>query len=633
MFARLLLLGVTLTSGFESDFVQLRLRTQDEVILKGKGEMVIAYVDLDDLALTEPPEWKKLSLELMKRHAEKFGHGLIRRTTPSMDVRIPGTDPEEIHENAMRERGNWEKIWLMRDLLLDRNYEYVMVLDQDATFIQGKVDILEKMTNELKTAGKDMIYSVENHRNKCQLNGGVLFTKNNEWSKDFFQQFVDARKTGICSSNEQLCARYFCDQKPEASQVKFHDHVLLADGLYYNANACYLLPEEKCKPCNNGEESWCGRKDEISILHMMGAGKSNSYAIETLRQEAGSTLGMLSINRLQQDSSMSEMIEAERASLEAEMQLQEILALKKVDEELKDTTYFWTDEGLLSLNDKIVVNRTKEPAHKFGFYVHAFGQPHAQLVQLEALRKFYPDAPIYVMSDGGLDFTKACEKYKCDFVLREPQNDRWNPTPFLFRFREAAKVMDVEWMVYLEPDVKVVGPIKYVPDGAAAGLKDTWNHPFHEGTVKFVEEMGRQYSGDPTFSMTWKTAGLAGGSIYKRDVVVETFNAGDIDWKKLYYSPSQGQDGGSQSDKRIYSSDFTMNLVLTAHGYKVFAWEDVSQPDKEEFQWDHPTAFEHNHKEEYNKVPTPEEATLYEESRYQKGGFESTCQGCNFEYK
>ena len=61
----------------------------------------------------------------------------------------------------------------------------------------------------------------------------------------------------------------------------------------------------------------------------------------------------------------------------------------------------------------------------------------------------FPDSPVYIMSDGGYDYSQYCAQNKCMFKLCPPANDRWHPWPFMHRMVEAAKALDTEFLVRL----------------------------------------------------------------------------------------------------------------------------------------------------------------------------------------
>ena len=47
-----------------------------------------------------------------------------------------------------------------------------------------------------------------------------------------------------------------------------------------------------------------------------------------------------------------------------------------------------------------------------GFFYSVFTEKKAVEYSIESLRKYYPDSPIYLVSDGGLDFSYLQEKFE-----------------------------------------------------------------------------------------------------------------------------------------------------------------------------------------------------------------------------
>merc|ERR550537_2071825 len=85
---------------------------------------------------------------------------------------------------------------------------------------------------------------------------------------------------------------------------------------------------------------------------------------------------------------------------------------------------------------------------KYGFFLHVFHEPTAVVHQAQDVRKYYPEAPVYISSDGGLNYTRLCAKIgNCKFVWNPPANDRWNPKPFLTLFSTGLKWLGTEYVI------------------------------------------------------------------------------------------------------------------------------------------------------------------------------------------
>jgi hypothetical protein len=235
----------------------------------------------------------------------------------------------------------------------------------------------------------------------------------------------------------------------------------------------------------------------------------------------------------------------------------------------------------------------------YGFYMSIYTETTPIVHQLRRVRELYPEAPVYIVSDGGANYTGMCESIgNCKFAWRSPGHACWNPKPFLDRFHAAALWMQqrhVEWTVMLEPDVSLHQRASYPVQGDAGGLRDTWNTVLPIKLRNHLQELGRNFSGNQNYHLAWDRFGLAGGSIIRTAAAITAFKPDFINW------PYMEELGG----ERIYSSDIAMPIALAAHGYSWYPWEDVHE-GKDASQPKHITAFEH-----HGKADNPHGKPLY----------------------
>ncbi|CAK8985907.1 unnamed protein product [Durusdinium trenchii] len=211
---------------------------------------------------------------------------------------------------------------------------------------------------------------------------------------------------------------------------------------------------------------------------------------------------------------------------------------------------------------------------RYGFYLHVYGDPAAVIYQVREVKKFFPRSPIYVMSDGGLDFSALCEKEGCTFVLCPPANDRWHPWPFFRRLYDAAVSLNTKYIIMLEPDNTVHSYVKRPPPADVGGLLVT-SRQF--GLVKYVERMAKQRV--PNFKWTSRSmsSGLCGGAYFKREAILDALSDESmmkLDWNYL----------GEKLSKEIFSSDFALQYAFAARGWVIEPWEDAAQMDKDKYQ-------------------------------------------------
>ena len=57
--------------------------------------------------------------------------------------------------------------------------------------------------------------------------------------------------------------------------------------------------------------------------------------------------------------------------------------------------------------------------YKLGFFYSCYKEKKAINNSIKELRKYYPDSPIYLVSDGGADYSYLTKQYKNIFVSLE----------------------------------------------------------------------------------------------------------------------------------------------------------------------------------------------------------------------
>jgi len=225
----------------------------------------------------------------------------------------------------------------------------------------------------------------------------------------------------------------------------------------------------------------------------------------------------------------------------------------------------------LAVTEVPEVNRNRENRSKYGFYIHCYAHPAAVLYQVRQIKKYFPGSPIYLMSDGGMDFGRLCKKEGCQSVLCPPANDRWHPWPFFRRFYDAALALDAEYIILLEPDVTIHGPITRSPEFDAGGIYVP--RRFFKPMGGYFENLGKKRNPNYVWRQEFMELGLAGGSYFKRETILDAFNDQAImalDWNKMW----------AGLGKNIFSSDFAMPYVLAARGRTMGTWKDVAQMGK-----------------------------------------------------
>lgn len=270
---------------------------------------------------------------------------------------------------------------------------------------------------------------------------------------------------------------------------------------------------------------------------------------------------------------------------------------------------------------------TGRPTQLYGFYLHVYRDPAAVVYQVRSIKKWFPGAPIYIMSDGGNDFGPFCRVEGCHFELCPPANDRWHPWPFFRRIWDAAMALDVEYVIMLEPDNTIHGPIRKRPEHGAGGLLSK-DRSFALAT--YVEGLASAKRPGFRWTRTAMESGLCGGSYFRREAILDAFSdeaVAAIDWNYV----------GEQASKEMFSSDFAMQYLLAARAWPVEPWEESAQMDRIK---DQPltgtmsSAFRHycscypGGKPTYNLRMLPEDAALVKEPPAKYNRHNSVCQLC-----
>eukprot|EP00931_Biecheleriopsis_adriatica_P078898 TRINITY_DN52314_c0_g1_i1.p1 TRINITY_DN52314_c0_g1~~TRINITY_DN52314_c0_g1_i1.p1 ORF type:complete len:359 (-),score=57.42 TRINITY_DN52314_c0_g1_i1:30-1106(-) len=211
--------------------------------------------------------------------------------------------------------------------------------------------------------------------------------------------------------------------------------------------------------------------------------------------------------------------------------------------------------------------------HKYGFYMHVYNEDAAIIYQVRQLKKFFPDSPIYIMSDGGADYSALCKELGCTSDICPPANDRWHPWPFFRRMYDAAVSLNSEYVVMLEPDNTIEGPIRHEPEFDAGGLSLDGRKYGRNGVLEYITSLAQEHVKNFNWDNSSWNVGLCGGSYYRTDALLDAIsddNMMQIDWAKV----------ARLEDKEIYSSDFALAHAFAARGYTVGPWAETAQMAK-----------------------------------------------------
>ena len=221
---------------------------------------------------------------------------------------------------------------------------------------------------------------------------------------------------------------------------------------------------------------------------------------------------------------------------------------------------------------------------RVGFFLQMAHEPKASLELVKSVRRHFPDAPIMVVSDAGWDCAQMCEALNCRFRrenISAGMHGKGGVLEWIARIREAAEWIDARWLVVLEDDVRVDGPITRWPSFDAGGVEDfRWTAPLKPALVK---ELTRRVGAPPSYNHY----GLCGGAVMRTAALRDTPTLPASEITRL----------AAMDDRVGKWNDVTLATLFLAAGHTVEPWEDLKQGSHPA----HRTAFTHNDKRWYGK--------------------------------
>lgn len=155
----------------------------------------------------------------------------------------------------------------------------------------------------------------------------------------------------------------------------------------------------------------------------------------------------------------------------------------------------------------------------FGVFYTCYKEVEAVDNSIEILKKIYPDCPIYLVSDGGSDYSFLEKKYKniktelswdSRGISQKLTHEKWadpevqknilkSVNEFFERNFQAIKYCQTDSILIMEPDVLVRSKLNHFPSEKNALLGTRINQPHHEGFFK-VRNLLKEVDGsvDPT---------------------------------------------------------------------------------------------------------------------------------------
>ena len=120
---------------------------------------------------------------------------------------------------------------------------------------------------------------------------------------------------------------------------------------------------------------------------------------------------------------------------------------------------------------------------EFGAIYPCYNNKKATSFVLENFRRCFPNNPILLISDGGLDFSDVAEKYSCFYEWRDNifgnsdngyNKDFFNAArtkEWYSRHKRACDLCQTDYMMLLEDDVWIREPFKLTEPFALKGVR------------------------------------------------------------------------------------------------------------------------------------------------------------------
>ena len=160
--------------------------------------------------------------------------------------------------------------------------------------------------------------------------------------------------------------------------------------------------------------------------------------------------------------------------------------------------------------DKILIENS------LGIFFSCYKENEAVRFCIDNIRDHYPQAPIYLASDGGYDFSDLCDN-NSNFTLYDdilgyvnnPESKEYDRLilccrEFLDRLKDAADYCKTDYILYYEPDILLRGKIKTDPNSDLSG---SFANEIHPNVLSLIEKYNP--------SNTNRNFGACGGSLIK----------------------------------------------------------------------------------------------------------------------
>ena len=222
-----------------------------------------------------------------------------------------------------------------------------------------------------------------------------------------------------------------------------------------------------------------------------------------------------------------------------------------------------------------------------GFYYNCFKNKYATEQILIQTRKIYPENPIFLMSDNGLDFSDLANKYNCKYYYSKINilggrmigdkkvhcfPDEKCAKEFLKIISMAIDYCNTEYIILLEDDVFIHNKLSYLP--VHSGGNPNKNYYKHQMINDDDTPLFKKYP-----NMKYNYWNLGGGSIIKCEILKDCIKNTSFEEIKTFDNICKTQ------FQLWHSNDLILSYLLMINGFTTEAWtntnkSNISHPDK-----------------------------------------------------
>lgn len=158
------------------------------------------------------------------------------------------------------------------------------------------------------------------------------------------------------------------------------------------------------------------------------------------------------------------------------------------------------------------------------FYFQVYREGRAVEESLRRLRRAFPTAPVFLISDHGLDYGKIAEQYNCHYEFSRENigvhGDNWLWQAYLERIRRATAQFPREFMVLMEPDVLINGIPLHPMRGDCNSVHNIYNTFSREFSAFICAQ-----NGWPQLTLGYS---CGGGAVFRSSALLGSINQASV---------------------------------------------------------------------------------------------------------